>query len=99
MKKIARIEGEKVHTLEEFFSVVNDSLVPPGTHVEKNMESFNEVLKNAFNDSGGIDIVWENASLSQKNLGEENFQKIIDIIRSHGPGGASPRDDVHLHLA
>jgi RNAse (barnase) inhibitor barstar len=92
---VCKIEGEKIQNLEGFYEQVSEQMVPKGVQFEKNMDSFNEVL----NSSGGVDIVWQNADESQKNLGEEHFQKILEMIRDHGPEGGKPKDNVHLHLA
>ena len=72
----------------------------PDKQFEHNMDSFNDILKGGkmTKDGEAIDIVWQNAEDSQTNLGEENFKKIVKVIRDHGPEGKNSKDNVHLYL-
>lgn len=90
IKKICKIDGDKVQTTEELLKVIKEEVA----HPDHKTGSLTDIL----NTSGGIDIVWQNADVSEERLGKEEFQKIVDTIRDHGPDGARPTDNVHLFL-
>mmetsp|Transcript_128152 Transcript_128152/g.358769 ORF Transcript_128152/g.358769 Transcript_128152/m.358769 type:complete len:94 (-) Transcript_128152:324-605(-) len=89
VKKICKIDGEKVHTTEELLKVIQQEVATE----EHKSGSLTDIL----NTSGGIDIVWQNADISAEKLGKD-FEKIVETIRDHGPDGARPTDNVHLFL-
>mmetsp|Transcript_13634 Transcript_13634/g.21494 ORF Transcript_13634/g.21494 Transcript_13634/m.21494 type:complete len:103 (+) Transcript_13634:137-445(+) len=102
MKKLCKIEGEKVHDVSDIYEQVGSQIVPGDAQWEKNMDSFNDILSGAFRDPGdddGIAIVWEHAEESQRSLGDEKFQQLLKAIRDHGPEGKKSQDQVRLHLA
>jgi hypothetical protein len=89
-KKICKIDGEKLLSTEDLIKAIQQEVATDG---HKNSSDLTEIL----NTSGGIDIVWQNAELSSERLGE-NFEKIVETIRDHGPGGSRPTDNVNLFL-
>ena len=89
VKKICKIDGEKVQTTEEVLKVIQQEVASEGH--EKGS------LTDILNTSGGIDIVWQNADVSAEKLGKD-FEKIVETIREHGPDGSRPTDNVHLFL-
>ena len=89
VKKICKIDGEKVQTTEELLKVIKQEVATKG-HEQGS-------LTDILNTSGGIDIVWQNADVSAEKLGKD-FEKIVETIREHGPDGSRPTDNVHLFL-
>lgn len=89
VKKICKIDGEKIQTTEELLAAIKQEVA---TDEHKN-DSLTEIL----NTSGGIDIVWQNSDVSSERLGNE-FEKIVETIKEHGPEGNRPTDNVHLFL-
>jgi hypothetical protein len=89
VKKICKIDGEKVQTIEELLKVIQREVATEGHKTGS--------LTDILNTSGGIDIVWQNADVSAEKLGKE-FETIVETIREHGPDGSRPTDNVHLFL-
>lgn len=89
VKKICKIDGEKIQTTEELLEVIKQEVATE----EHKANSLTDIL----NTSGGIDIVWQNSDISSERLGND-FLKIVETIRDHGPEGARPTDNVHLFL-
>lgn len=90
VKRICKIDGDKVQTTEELLKMIREEVATP----EHKRDSLTEIL----NTSGGIDIVWQNSDVSEEKLGKEEFQRIVETIREHGPDGVRPTDNVHLFL-
>ncbi len=90
VKKICKIDGEKVLCTEDLLKAMQREVASEG---HKDSGDLTEIL----NTSGGIDIVWQNADISSERLGE-NFEKIVETIREHGPDGSRPTDNVNLFL-
>jgi RNAse (barnase) inhibitor barstar len=97
--KICKIDGKKVNDLDKLIDQVGKQ-VAPGEQFDHNMDSFNDLLKGGkiTKDGEAVDIVWENAEDSQRSLGEDKFQLILEMIRDHGPEGQQAKDNVHLYL-
>ncbi len=89
VKKICKIDGDKIQTTEELIKAIKNEVA---TEQHKS-DSLTEIL----NTSGGIDIVWQDSDISSDRLGND-FQKIVETIREHGPDGNRPTDNVHLFL-
>ena len=90
VKKICKIDGEKVQTTEQLLKVIQQEVATEGHKTGS--------LTDILNTSGGIDIVWQNADVSAEKLGTKAFEAIVETIREHGPDGSRPTDNVHLFL-
>jgi RNAse (barnase) inhibitor barstar len=64
-----------------------------------NLDAFNDILRGGFGTpDGGWVLRWVNSDLSRTALGPTLFDRIVEIIRDHGPDGSEPEDGVLLEL-
>ena len=64
-----------------------------------NLDAFNDILGGGFGTpEGGFALRWLNSALSAERLGSD-FWTVVEIVRSHGPGGGEPEHGVILDLA
>lgn len=95
--KSFEIDGSRFETLEGFYDEVSRVLVP-GRFWGRNLDAFNDILSGGFGTpDGGFALRWKNHELSRSRLAE--FETLVEIIRSHGPGGSEAEDNVELVLA
>ena len=94
--KTYEIDGERFSSLEEFYSEIDR--VMQLSSWGHNLDAFNDVLRGGFGTpNGGFAICWKNHELSREWLGLE-FNRLLEIIRTHGPGGREEEDRVTLIL-
>lgn len=63
-----------------------------------NLDAFNDILRGGFGTpEGGFTMVWRNYQKSRRDL-SQIFDTLLDIIRTHGPGGEEAEDQVDLRL-
>lgn len=68
-KFIYEIDGASFSTLEEFYDVVTNSLIP-GAVRGRNLDAFNDILRGGFGTpDGGFVLMWRNSALSRERLG------------------------------
>jgi RNAse (barnase) inhibitor barstar len=95
------IDGERFSTLAGFFEEVTRVLVP-GAAWGRNFDAFNDILRGGFGTPpGGFEIRWAHHDVSKDLLGRRDpaaFETLVQIIRTHGPGGAEAEDGVRLVL-
>jgi RNAse (barnase) inhibitor barstar len=98
MTTVYEIDGRDFSTLEEFYDVVSRVLIP-GAAWGRNLDAFNDVLRGGFGTpDAGFTLRWENHQLSKDRLGS-SFETLLEIVRTHGPGGDEAEDGVELVLA
>jgi RNAse (barnase) inhibitor barstar len=92
------IDGERFGTLPEFYAELDRAMLR-GQAWGHNLDAFNDVLRGGFGTPvDGFEICWRNHELSRQCLGDETFETLLDIIRTHGPGGPEAEDKVLLRL-
>ena len=65
-----------------------------------NLDAFNDILRGGFGTpEAGFVLRWLNSKVSEERLGAALFQTLLEIIRTHGPGGGEAEDGVDLELA
>src|SRR5262249_13060342 len=63
-----------------------------------NLNAFNDILRGGFGTpDGGFTLVWRNHEKSRRDLAQ-TFETLLEIIRTHGPGGQEAEDRVDLKL-
>jgi RNAse (barnase) inhibitor barstar len=63
-----------------------------------NLDAFNDILRGGFGTpEGGFTMVWRNHQKSRQDLAK-TFDTLLEIIRTHGPGGEESEDQVDLRL-
>jgi histidinol-phosphatase len=127
------IDGEKFHTLEEFYHEIGNVLIP-GVKWGHNLDALNDILRGGYGlPEGGFVLHWKNSAVSKQRLGHPEtirqlehqlhkchpsnrsaiqqdlkqahaghgstvFDWIVELIRSHGPGGCEADDHIKLIL-
>lgn len=65
-----------------------------------NLDAFNDILRGGFGTpEGGFVLRWVNSDVSAERLGAPLYLTLLEIIRTHGPGGDEAEDGVELELA
>jgi RNAse (barnase) inhibitor barstar len=63
-----------------------------------NLDAFNDILRGGFGTpEGGFVLRWLASDQSRHDLGAV-WSTLVEIIRTHGPGGAEAEDGVELEL-
>lgn len=81
MPRVVQIDGRDFRTLDEFFAVIGEALIP-GERWGKNLDAFNDILCWPLaRDSEPYVLVWRRSSLSRRRLNhgaaEQHWQKVI----------------------
>lgn len=64
-----------------------------------NLDAFNDILRGGFGTpEGGFVLRWQSSERSKELLGPVLFGTLVEIIRTHGPGGDEAEDGVELEL-
>ena len=95
---VFEIDGARFSTLEEFYDEVDRVLIPHAWW-GRNLDAFNDILRGGFGTPEcGFEIRWKDHQLSQERLGRTLFERLVEIIEAHGPGGVAAEDGVTLRL-
>jgi len=90
MKQIT-IDGNNFSSEEEFYAETDKLLTRDlGWQTGHNLNAFNDLLRGGFGvhaPGEELLIIWINASKSRKELGEELFNKIVNIILDRDNSG------------
>lgn len=102
-KPVLEIDGGRCRTLNGFYDEVERKLLQHGVRWGRNLDAFNDVLRGGFGTpDGGFVLRWRRSASSRKYLGvrrgEPLFDTLVEIIRTHGPGGEEAEDGVDLEL-
>jgi RNAse (barnase) inhibitor barstar len=63
-----------------------------------NLDAFNDILRGGFGTpEGGFTMVWRNHQKSRQDLAQ-TFDTLLEVVRTHGPGGEEAEDQVDLRL-
>jgi hypothetical protein len=70
-KKVYELAGERIHSLEDFWTVMGEAINGPGGYFGSNLDAFADCLSGGFGTSkfGGYIIRWSNSTLSKAALG------------------------------
>ena len=99
MPKEYVIEGARISSLESFYDEIGSTLIPGAPAWGRNLDAFNDVLRGRFGTPDeGFTLRWRDAATSKKMLGSVSFDRLVEIIRDHGPGGEQQEDNVTLLL-
>ncbi len=96
LKHIYTIDGRDFATLEEFFDVVERSLIP-GAWWGRNLDAFNDILRGGFGTpEEGFVLRWENSDTSRRRLGypETIRQLELRLVRCHSENRARVAGDL-----
>lgn len=64
-----------------------------------NLDAFNDMLRGGFGTpEHGFVLRWTESERSRDRLGSPLFLTLVEIIRTHGPGGDEAEDGVELEL-
>jgi RNAse (barnase) inhibitor barstar len=70
-----------------------------GYEWQGDLDAFDDILSGGFGTpESGFVLRWLHSELSRTRLGPALFDKLVGIIRTHGPGGAESQDNVVLDL-
>jgi len=90
------IDGARFDTLDGFYDEVSRVLIPDAFW-GRNLDAFSDILRGGFGTpEDGFTLRWTNHELSRKRLPE--FETLVEILRTHGPGGAESDDEATLVL-
>ena len=90
------LDGSACTTLDTFYDEVSRKLIP-GARWGRNLDAFNDILRGGFGTpAGGFTLRWVHSGVSRRTL--PHFDKLVEIIRLHGPGGREGGDGVLLIL-
>ena len=90
------VDGANFSTLDEFYDEIS-RVVLPDVFWGRNLDAFNDILSGGFGTpEEGFTLRWKNHEVSQQRLAE--FETLVEIIRSHGPGGSRSASNVTLVL-
>jgi RNAse (barnase) inhibitor barstar len=103
-KPVFEIDGERFSSFTGFCDEISRVLIP-GASWGRNLDAFNDILRGGFGTpEDGFVVRWRNSELSRQRLtllapsGRTYFEELVDILRSHGPGGAESESGVDLLL-
>ncbi len=105
-KRVFDIDGNAFDDLEGFFAEFRLKLGASAPF--RSLDAFNDVLRGGFGTpDGGFVLRWLNSDRSRRGLGhpatvgddQTVFDILVEIIRTHGPGGEEEEDGVELELA
>jgi len=93
------IDGVEFSTLDEFAKLFSSRVLQ--THIwHGNLDAFNDILRGGFGTpEQGFILIWKNHKASRRRLGDNLFDTLVEIIRTHGSGGEEEEDGVELILA
>jgi len=78
MKPTYEIDGQHFSTLEEFFAVIEHTLIP-GAEWGRNLDAFNDILRGGFGTpEAGFVLRWRNAELSRDRLGYQETVRQLE---------------------
>ena len=82
-KVIYEIDGRDFNTLEEFYNIVSQRLIP-GVDWGRNLDAFNDILRGGFGTpEGGFVLRWVNSALSLDRLGHGETVRQLEHRLSH----------------
>ena len=94
---VLTIDGSRFDDFEGF-TVEFTKLLPDWTW-NGHLDAFNDILRGGFGTpEDGFILRWLDSARSRQLLGPEKFDKLVEIILDHGPGGAQAACEVHLEL-
>jgi RNAse (barnase) inhibitor barstar len=90
-KKVFIIDGENFNDINSFFDEIDRIFTKNlSFRTGHNFNAFNDILRGGFGvkfDEMNVKIKWLNFSKSQKDLGNENIEIIIEIITNTNNSG------------
>jgi hypothetical protein len=91
------IDGDTFDDLDGFAHQFSSYLSDHVWH--GNLDAFNDILRGGFGTpEGGFVLRWLSSDRSRRMLGSVLFETLVEIIRTHGPGGDEADDCVELEL-
>ena len=84
MKKKYQLEGGKIQSLEDFFSVFGEMVNGTGGYFGKDLDSFDDCLFGGYGLDGTSEIEWKNHKEAAKKLG---YQELASWCRNRIKSG------------
>jgi RNAse (barnase) inhibitor barstar len=98
MKPVVTIEASQFSDLPSFAEHFSKVALGGQHRWNGNLDAFNDILRGGFGTpEGGFTMVWRNHQKSRQDLAK-TFDTLLEIIRTHGPGGEEAEDQVDLSL-
>jgi RNAse (barnase) inhibitor barstar len=98
-KPTIAIDGQNIHTLEEFYEEVGNKIVPGATWGH-NLDAFNDILCGGFGTpEEGFVLLWQNSQLSRKRLGYDETVRQLEIRKRHSRPSNIPQIDQEIARA
>ena len=86
-KQTITINGNNFSDLETFYNEIDNVLTKDlDWQTGHNLDAFNDLLRGGFGVyeyEGPIKLVWTNFTISQKTLGQELIDTLVEIITGH----------------
>lgn len=97
--RVFELDGERFSTRDGFLDEFVRVLALDYGRPLRSLDAFNDILRGGFGTpEGGFVLRWRHADLSRARLGPRDFDVLVQILRTHGPGGAEAEDGVELLL-
>ena len=97
-KPILIIDGSRFDDFDGFAREFSNLL--EGHTWNGNLDAFNDILRRGFGTpEEGFVLRWLHADASRDAMGPNRFYTVIDIIKTHCPGGLQAEDGVELELS
>ncbi len=82
-KRVFVIDGAAFETLDQFYDEVSTKLLP-GISWGHNLDALNDILRGGFGTpEDGFVLRWISSDRSRKDLGDDLFDVLVDILDSH----------------
>jgi len=89
-KKVYGIPGEKISSLESFYTIIGEVINGPGGYFGDNLDAFIDCLRGGFGTPATFTLKWNNSELSKKALGyEETVSQLQKRLKSCHPSNKS----------
>jgi RNAse (barnase) inhibitor barstar len=96
-KPVLVVDGSAFDDLDGFARQFSAQLT--GWEWHGNFDAFNDILRGGCGTpEDGFVLRWTDSERSRGRLGGSLFLTLIEIIRTHGPGGDEAEDGVELEL-
>ena len=85
-KKVYVIPGEKISSLESFYTVIGEVINDPGGYFGSNLDAFIDCLRGGFGTPATYMLKWNKSEASKKALGyEETVRQLEKRLHSCHP--------------